>query len=116
MLCTEACRKSHFLDFACTCVVNMGSFFTTDPFNMVGEAEGGEVGFSRWERATERLLADNPDWTGMGKLTHDVRLATDLLLQQPDVDPARVLAIGHSLGGKMAFCTCSGRRFAATFL
>eukprot|EP01045_Picozoa_sp_COSAG04_P022773 COSAG04_NODE_2621_length_3843_cov_1.524038_5_plen_38_part_01 len=26
---------------------------------MVGEAEGGEIGFSRWERATERLLADN---------------------------------------------------------
>ena len=114
VVCTEACRKSHFLDLRARVSLTCG--LSTDPFNMVGEAEGGEVGFSRWERATERLLADNPDWTGMGKLTHDVRRATDLLLQQPDVDPARVLAIGHSLGGKMAFCTCSGRRFAATFL
>jgi dienelactone hydrolase len=33
-------------------------------------------------------------------MVHDLRLATDLLLAQPQVDPERVLCIGHSLGGK----------------
>jgi hypothetical protein len=67
-----------------------------------------------WQVAADKLLLDNPKWTGMGKLTHDVRLATDLLLEQPGVDPARVLCIGHSLGGKMAFYAgCLDKRIAA---
>jgi len=39
----------------------------------------------------------------MGKLVWDTRLATDLLLKQPEVDPSRLAIMGHSLGGKMAF-------------
>jgi hypothetical protein len=67
-----------------------------------------------WQVATDKLLRENPDWTGMGKLTQDVRLATDLLLQQPAVDRSRVLCIGHSLGGKMAFYAgCLDKRISA---
>ena len=67
-----------------------------------------------WQVATDKLLRENPRWTGMGKLTHDVRLATDLLLEQPAVDPTRVLCIGHSLGGKMAFYAgCLDERIGA---
>lgn len=67
-----------------------------------------------WQVATDLLLQENPRWTGMGKLTHDVRLATDLLLEQPNVDPTRLLCIGHSLGGKMAFYAgCLDKRIAA---
>ena len=72
------------------------------PFNTTPEPEGNE-GFAWWQAATEKVLADNPRWTGMGKLVWDTRLATDLLLAQPDIDHERVVAIGHSLGGKMAF-------------
>lgn len=75
------------------------------PFNYGTQASTDnplkDVGFSQWEQATQLLLQENPGWTGMGKLTHDVRLATDLLLAQPGLDESRVLCIGHSLGGKM---------------
>ena len=72
------------------------------PFNTVPEPEPNE-GFAWWQAAAEKVLADNPGWTGMGKLVWDTRLATDLVLAQPDTDPARTVIIGHSLGGKMAF-------------
>lgn len=72
-----------------------------------------ERGFSQWVRASQVLLRNNPGWSGMGKLVHDVRLATDLLLGQSTtaegeappwvVDAQRLLCVGHSLGGKMAF-------------
>ncbi|MGI5819161.1 MAG: acetylxylan esterase [Armatimonadota bacterium] len=72
------------------------------PFNTVPEPQSGE-GFAWWRSATEKLLNDNPRWTGIGKLCWDTSRAVDLLLEQPDIDAQRVLAIGHSLGGKMAF-------------
>jgi len=72
------------------------------PYNTVPEPQSDE-GFAWWRAAAAKVLEDNPNWTGMGKLTWDTRLATDLLLSQPDVDPERILAIGHSLGGKMSF-------------
>ena len=72
------------------------------PYNTVPEPEMN-TGFAWWEAATRRVLADNPRWSGVGKLTWDTARATDLLLSRPEVDPERILAIGHSLGGKMAF-------------
>lgn len=76
------------------------------PFNTIAKpAEAEQRAFAWWEQAAARLLSDHPDWTGMGKLVHDTSRAVDLLLAQPGVDPRRVLIMGHSLGGKMAFYT-----------
>lgn len=72
------------------------------PYNTVPEPDSDE-GFAWWRAATVKLLTDNPEWTGIGKLTWDTSRAVDLLLAQPDIDAERVVAIGHSLGGKMAF-------------
>jgi len=72
------------------------------PYNTVPEPDSS-VGFAWWQAATDKLLGDNPNWSGIGKLTWDTARAVDLLLSQPDVDPRKVVAIGHSLGGKMAF-------------
>ena len=74
------------------------------PYNTVPEPES-DVGFAWWQAAADKLLADNPEWTGIGKLVWDTSRATDLLLDQPDMDPDRVVVMGHSLGGKMAFYT-----------
>ena len=72
------------------------------PYNTVPEP-AEDVGFAWWQAGADKLLADNPSWTGIGKLVWDTSRAVDLLLEQPDIDDSRVLAIGHSLGGKMAF-------------
>lgn len=83
------------------------------PFNTVPEP-AENVGFAWWQAAAEHLLAEHPRWTGMGKLLHDTRLALDLLLAQPDIDPNRVAAAGHSLGGKMTFyAACLDERIRA---
>jgi pimeloyl-ACP methyl ester carboxylesterase len=76
------------------------------PYNTVPKPDS-DVTFDWWRAATEKLLAENPRWTGIGKLTWDTSRAVDLLLAQPDVDEGRVLAIGHSLGGKMSFYTAA---------
>ncbi len=73
------------------------------PYNLVGTPEGDP--FSRWPQGAAKLLAENPGWSGIGKLVADTSLALDLLLSQPGVDASRVLSMGHSLGGKMAFYT-----------
>ncbi len=76
------------------------------PFNTIAKpAEAVQRPFAWWEQAADQLLSDHPNWTGMGKLVHDTSRALDLLLKQCDVDPGRVLIMGHSLGGKMAFYT-----------
>ncbi|MBI3948140.1 MAG: acetylxylan esterase [Armatimonadetes bacterium] len=83
------------------------------PYNTVPEPEKN-VGFAWWHAGTEKVLRDNPHWTGIGKLVWDTRLATDFLLSRPDVDRERVVIIGHSLGGKMAFYTgCLDERIGA---
>ena len=83
------------------------------PYNTVPEPEE-DVGFAWWQAATDKLLADNPNWTGIGKLAWDTSRAVDLLLSQRDMDRDRVVAIGHSLGGKMAFYTgCLDERIKA---
>ena len=37
------------------------------PYNTV-PAPGNNVSFAWWEQATEKLLAENPNWTGIAKL------------------------------------------------
>ncbi|MDP6111028.1 MAG: prolyl oligopeptidase family serine peptidase [Planctomycetota bacterium] len=76
------------------------------PYNTVPEPVSNE-GFAWWQAGAEKILAENPSWTGMGKLAWDTSRAVDLLLDQPDIDNERILAIGHSLGGKMAFYTAA---------
>ncbi|NLF17040.1 MAG: prolyl oligopeptidase family serine peptidase [Lentisphaerae bacterium] len=41
----------------------------------------------------------HPGWSEMGKATYDHRQALDVLAALPEVDPARMGCIGHSLGG-----------------
>ena len=84
------------------------------PYNTVADP-GTTENFAWWRAGAAKVLAENPAWTGMGKLIADTRLATDLLLSLPGVDPDRVLIIGHSLGGKMAtYNGCLDERIKAT--
>ena len=53
-----------------------------------------------YQQAAEAVLADSAWKTGMAKMTWDAIRATDLLLEQPGVDPERIGTLGHSLGGK----------------
>jgi hypothetical protein len=63
-----------------------------------------------WQYAVPGKLASAVDWlherhpkaTGMAKMLFDAMRAVDLLAVQPDVDPRRICAIGHSLGAKEA--------------
>lgn len=61
--------------------------------------------FQRWSIASEALCAENPEWTGVGKLIADTKLLIDMLENDPRVDSSRIGIAGHSLGGKMAFYT-----------
>lgn len=74
------------------------------PFNTVSLPPSDES-FARWQLAADNILANHPQWTGLGKLKHDTTRALDLLLEQPDIDGTQILLMGHSLGGKMAFYT-----------
>ncbi|MDA0746488.1 MAG: dienelactone hydrolase family protein [bacterium] len=74
------------------------------PYNTVPEPEDNK-GFAWWQAGAEKLLSDNPDWTGMGKLAWDASRAVDLLLDQHDIDHDRIGIMGHSLGGKIALYT-----------
>jgi len=83
------------------------------PYNTVPDPKS-EKGFAWWQAGADKVLADNSNWTGMGRLIWDTSRAVDLLLEQPDIDRDRILAIGHSLGGKMAFYTgCLDERIKA---
>ena len=42
----------------------------------------------------------HPDWTGMTRMTWDGIRAVDFLESLPNVDPARIGGLGHSLGAK----------------
>ncbi len=73
------------------------------PYNTVPEPADG----SWWQAAADQIRKDHPHWTGIGKLIWDTRCAVDLLLSQDNIDQERIVAIGHSLGGKMVFCTAA---------
>jgi dienelactone hydrolase len=61
-----------------------------------------------WQYARSTRLGDAVTWlskrhprvTGMAKMLNDATRALDLLTSLPEVDPRRIGAIGHSLGGK----------------
>lgn len=50
--------------------------------------------------AVDWLRKRHPGVTGMAKMLFDAVRAVDVLASQPDVDPKRIGAIGHSLGAK----------------
>lgn len=45
----------------------------------------------------------HPDWSAVGKTIHDGRRALDVLSARPEVNPARIGAFGHSMGGYGSF-------------
>lgn len=79
-------------------------------------AQRGYVAFAPrcflWQYAAPGRLGAAVDWLnarhpnakirGMAKMFYDASRAVDILTSQPDVDPSRIAAIGHSLGGKEA--------------
>lgn len=50
-----------------------------------------------------RFYADNPGWTAVGRMATDHRQGISLLQSLATVDPERIGAIGHSLGGYNSF-------------
>lgn len=73
---------------------------------------------------TGRFYQKHPEWTAVGKFTYEHAIAIDVLQSLPEVDPQRIGAVGHSLGGhgtyylaaydervKVAVCNCGGAFF-----
>ena len=86
------------------------------PFNLLTPVEqvASKGGMGVWRDAAAKLAKQHPQWTGMGKLTHDTRLAAEVLRGHEAVDSTRIAVMGHSLGGKMAFYAgCLDPRFKA---
>lgn len=59
-----------------------------------------ETGRIAAQQETDRFLNRAPRSKGMAKMLFDALVATDILADQPDVDPKRLGAVGHSLGAK----------------
>lgn len=57
---------------------------------------------TNYQDAVNRFRQRHPRTKGMHKMLYDAQRALDILLAQPDVDPARIGAVGHSLGAKEA--------------
>lgn len=73
---------------------------------------------------TTRFYQKYPEWTAVGKFTFEHSIAIDVLASLPEVDPARIGVMGHSLGGQgtlflaayderiaCAACNCSAGMF-----
>ena len=48
---------------------------------------------------TGRFYEKHPQWTAVGKFTYEHSIAVDVLQGMDEVDPQRIGAMGHSLGG-----------------
>ncbi len=73
---------------------------------------------------TGRFHQEHPEWTSVGKFTYEHSIAVDVLQSLDQVDPERIGALGHSLGGhgtiflaaydervQAAACNCGGSFF-----
>jgi pimeloyl-ACP methyl ester carboxylesterase len=73
---------------------------------------------------TGRFHEKHPEWTAVGKFTYEHSIAVDVLQSLDEVDPERIGAMGHSLGGhgtiflaayderiKAAACNCGASFF-----
>jgi len=73
---------------------------------------------------TTRFYRKHPQWTAVGKFTYEHSIAVDVLGSLAEVDPGRIGALGHSLGGhgtlflaayderiKAAACNCGAAFF-----
>ena len=73
---------------------------------------------------TGRFHTRHPEWTAVGKFTYEHSIAVDVLQSLAEVDPERIGALGHSLGGhgtiflaayderiKAAACNCGASFF-----
>jgi len=73
---------------------------------------------------TTRFHQKHPEWTAVGKFTYEHSIAIDVLQSLDEVDPERIGALGHSLGGhgtiflaaydervKAAACNCGASFF-----
>ncbi|HOJ74818.1 MAG TPA: alpha/beta fold hydrolase [Phycisphaerae bacterium] len=73
---------------------------------------------------TARFYRKHPNWTAVGKFTYEHSIAIDVLQSLSEVDPERIGALGHSLGGqgtfylaaydsrvKAAVCNCAAPTF-----
>ena len=73
---------------------------------------------------TTRFHQKHPEWTAVGKFTYEHSIAIDVLESLDEVDPERIGALGHSLGGhgtiflaaydervKAAACNCGASFF-----
>ncbi|MCA9104851.1 MAG: dienelactone hydrolase family protein [Planctomycetales bacterium] len=49
---------------------------------------------------TTKFHERHPNWTSVGKFTYEHSIAVDVLASLPQVDPERLGAMGHSLGGQ----------------
>jgi len=54
----------------------------------------------RYQQHVDAFLARHPGSKGMAKMLYDAMVAVDILEALPEVDPKRICAVGHSLGGK----------------
>jgi dienelactone hydrolase len=52
---------------------------------------------------TKRFYEKHPEWTAVGKAVYEHAIAIDVLQTLPEVDPERIGAVGHSLGGHGAY-------------
>ena len=73
---------------------------------------------------TAAFYKKHPNWTAVGKFTYEHSIAVDVLQSLKEVDPERIGALGHSLGGhgtfflaaydkriKTAACNCAASFF-----
>jgi len=73
---------------------------------------------------TKRFYEKHPQWTAVGKFTYEHSIAIDVLQSLKEVDPQRIGALGHSLGGhgtsflaayddrvRASACNCGGSFF-----